>query len=231
MSLMTNIDNNIDNTIDKKTTTGLRINEIYFSLQGESTYVGRPCIFIRLTGCELRCNYCDSEYTFYEGKMASLTQILTKIAKFPCRLVEITGGEPMLQANTPALAKTLLEKGYEVLIETSGSQNLATLDPQVVKVCDVKTPSSGEGSSFLASNLNCLSKKDQIKFVIRNWEDFEFSTNWIQQHKPASEVLFSPVYEELKPEELAKWILDEGIDVRMQLQMHKIIWPDRQRGV
>lgn len=211
--------------------TELKINEIYFSIQGESTYVGRPCIFVRLTGCELRCSYCDSEYAFYEGQFFSLNKILEKVATYPSRLVEITGGEPMLQKNTPLLAKKLLSAGYEVLIETSGSQDLSTLDPQVVKICDVKMPSSGESKQFLLKNLEVLTKRDQLKFVIGTREDFEFAQQWLEQYRSSSEILFSPVYEVLSPAQLAEWILKTGLPVRLQVQLHKIIWPSATRGV
>ena len=214
-----------------KELTSVKVNEIYFSIQGESTYTGKPCIFIRLTGCDLRCSYCDSEYTFYEGNLVSFEDIFKKISEYPCRLVEITGGEPMIHQGTPLLAKKLLESGYKVLIETSGSQDLSTLDSRVIKICDVKTPSSKEEGRFFWDNLKCLNATDQLKFVIGTREDFEFSQQWLNDHPTSAEIQFSTVFGTLPPDSLADWILKSGINVRMQIQLHKVIWPQAARGV
>lgn len=210
----------------------LKVNEIYYSIQGESTHVGRPCIFIRLTECHLRCTYCDTEYAFYEGDDRSLDQILDQIAAFPCRLVEITGGEPLLQDGVYRLMTVLLEKGYEVLLETSGSLPINRVPREVRKIVDFKTPSSGmmKHNDYLL--VQDLAPWDEIKFVVSGRPDFD----WMLERVSALNltrwtVLVSPVFGEQDPAELAGWVAESGIPVRFQLQLHKILWPHSDRGV
>lgn len=209
------------------------INEIFMSIQGESSYAGLPCVFVRLAGCNLQCSWCDTPYArgnegSYELDADGVT---AEVRKYGCRLVEITGGEPLLQDEAPRLAVRLLDEGYRVLIETNGSVGLNTLDKRVIKVVDVKCPSSGHAGSFLLSNLPFISPDDEIKFVIKDREDYEYAKRFLEEfiEDRTERVLFAPVKNELPARELAEWILKDSLKVRLQLQLHSYIWPD-ERG-
>jgi len=212
----------------------LLVNEIFYSIQGESIYSGRPCIFVRLTGCNLRCSYCDTRYAYEQGAKMELTEIVRRIADYKCPLVEITGGEPLLQSDTPTLIYRLLENGYEVLMETNGSLDISGVDGRCIKIVDIKCPTSGESDKNDMENLKRLGPKDQVKFVIENRIDYEYAKETIDSNCPdfpEEQILFSPVSEGIAPSQLAKWILEDNLNVRLHLQIHKIIWPDRKRGV
>jgi 7-carboxy-7-deazaguanine synthase len=212
----------------------LTINEIYFSIQGESTWAGRPCLFVRLTFCNLRCNYCDTEYAFYEGKKQSLGEIVETVLAYHCPLVEITGGEPLLQKNVLPLMKMLADAGCTVLLETSGAHDISTVDPRVHRIMDLKTPGSGEVAHNLWSNIAHLTKRDEVKFVIGSREDYEWSRAQLREHQldeRCHAVLLSPIFGRIDPREIVEWILGDNLRVRFQLQMHKFIWTPTQRGV
>jgi len=212
----------------------LKINEIYHSIQGESTHAGRPCVFVRLTYCNLRCTYCDTEYAFYEGKDLSVQQVIDEVEKYNCKLVEVTGGEPLVQMDECLnLMKMLCELGYEVMIETGGSLSIKDIDPRVKIIMDLKCPSSGMEKKNLYENLQYLKPTDELKFVIGNREDYEWSLEKIKQYNIQGKctILFSVVFGELEPVQLIKWILEDKLDVRFQLQMHKYIWHPQTKGV
>lgn len=212
----------------------LTINEIYFSIQGESTWAGLPCVFVRLTFCDLRCTYCDTEYAFYEGKKQSLGEILEAVSNYDCPLVEITGGEPLLQKNVLPLMTLLVESGRTVLLETSGAHDIGAIDPRVHRIMDLKTPGSGEVGRNLFSNIEQLNPRDEVKFVIGSREDYEWSRTQLREHRLAERcraVLFSPIFGRIDPREIVEWILADKLPVRFQLQMHKFIWTPTQRGV
>ena len=211
----------------------MKINETFVSIQGESTNVGRPCLFIRTTGCNLRCTYCDTEYAFYGGRDMSVEELLEIVKKSGVKLVEITGGEPLLQEELPELVDTLLELKYEVLVETSGSINIDKVDPRAVRVMDLKCPSSGMESKNDYSNIQRLTNKDEVKFVIGDREDYDWTLEIIQQYDLDKKVavLLSPVFDVLEPVTLAEWILHDKKNVRLQLQMHKYIWGPEVIGV
>jgi len=212
---------------------GLRVNEIFYSIQGESTYTGRPCVFVRLTACNLRCRWCDTEYAFYEGETLTIDQVLEQVRAYKCPLVEITGGEPLLQEDVHSLIDRLLLEGYEVLIETGGSLDVGRLDPRVVKVLDLKAPGSGMDRHNNLDNLRYLDRKDQIKFVVADRRDYEWAKRMMAEHALAekAQVLFSPVFGELHPRELAEWMLADQLQARLQIQLHKYLWDPDQRGV
>lgn len=213
----------------------MQVTEIFFSIQGESTHAGRPCVLIRLTACNLRCNWCDTEYAFYGGERMSVEEVLERVRTYSTRLVEITGGEPMLQEKEVLeLCRRLLGEACQVLIETSGERDLSRLPPEVVKVMDVKCPGSGEGDSFRYENLAVLTPRDEVKFVLADRSDYEFARDFVKRHglrKRVNAVIFSPVFGELEPRVLAEWILADGLDVRLGLQLHKFIWEPTMRGV
>ncbi len=212
----------------------LLVNEIFYSIQGESIYSGRPCIFVRLTGCNLRCSYCDTRYAYEQGVKMELTEIMNRIADYMCRLVEITGGEPLLQSETPTLIYRLLENGYEVMLETNGSLDISRVDERCIKIVDIKCPTSGESDKNDMENLKRLGSKDQVKFVIENRMDYEYAKQTMDStcpDFPGDQILFSPMSEGIAPAQLAEWILEDNLNVRLHLQLHKIIWPDRKRGV
>ncbi|MBV8450795.1 MAG: radical SAM protein [Deltaproteobacteria bacterium] len=212
----------------------LRINEIFFSIQGESTWAGSPCVFVRLTGCNLRCHWCDTEYAFYEGRHLTVDQIVERVRSYGCSLVEVTGGEPLLQKGVHSLFRLLLDCGFTVLVETSGERDLSLVDPRVIKIMDLKCPSSGECARNRMTNLQHLSRRDEVKFVIADRCDFEWACETIHQYRLPQHVcavLMSPVFGTLPPADLASWILKERLPVRLQLQMHKHIWPPGMRGV
>src|SRR5947199_3399167 len=209
-------------------------NEIYHSIQDESTWVGEPCVFVRLTFCDLRCTYCDTEYAFYEGKKQTLNEIVAAVAEFRCQLVEITGGEPLLQKNVLPLMTLLADAGHTVLLETSGAHDIAAVDPRVHRIMDLKTPGSGECERNLFSNLEHLTNRDEVKFVIGSREDYQWSREQLQRYQlneRCHAVLFSPIFGRIDPREIVEWILADKLDVRFQLQMHKFIWSPTQRGV
>ena len=212
----------------------LLVNEIFYSIQGESIHSGRPCIFVRLTGCNLRCSYCDTRYAYEQGIPMDLTEIMNRIAAYKCRLVEITGGEPLLQSQTPVLIHGLLENGYEVMLETNGSLDISRVDGRCIKIVDIKCPTSGESDKNDMKNLKILGSKDQIKCVVGNRMDYDYAKETIDSNCPdfpKDRILFSPVSDRIAPARLAEWILEDNLNVRLHLQLHKIIWPDRERGV
>lgn len=212
----------------------LKINEIYHSIQGESTNAGKPCVFVRLTYCNLRCTYCDTEYAFYEGKDMSVKQVIDEVEKYNCKLVEITGGEPLVQLNECLqLMKELCELGYEVLIETGGSISVKEIDPRVKIIMDLKCPSSGMDQKNLYENIQYLKPTDELKFVIGNREDYEWTLKLLNKHNlyGKCEILFSVVFGKLESVELVNWILEDKLEVRFQLQMHKYIWHPETKGV
>jgi 7-carboxy-7-deazaguanine synthase len=212
----------------------LTINEIYHSIQGESTWAGEPCVFVRLTFCDLRCTYCDTEYAFYEGKKQTLDEIVATVAAFKCPLVEITGGEPLLQKNVLPLMTMLADAGLAVLLETSGAHDISGVDPRVHRIMDLKTPGSGESGRNLFSNIEHLTQRDEVKFVIGSREDYEWSKEQVERFelpRRCRAVLFSPIFGRIDPREIVDWILADKLPVRFQLQMHKFIWTPTQRGV
>jgi 7-carboxy-7-deazaguanine synthase len=212
----------------------LYVTEIFYSIQGESLHAGRPCSFIRLSGCNLRCHYCDTRYAYAPGQIMSIEKILSRVKDYDCPLVEITGGEPLLQSETPYLANTLLDAGYEVLIETNGTLPFNRMDRRCCIIMDLKCPSSGACNQNNPDNLKRLYRKDQLKCVIGDWNDYQFARDHLDalpKDFPIDQVLFSPVYDQLPPQQLAHWILKDHLNVRMQLQLHKIIWPHIKRGV
>ena len=212
----------------------LMINEIFYSIQGESTLSGLPCVFIRLTGCNLRCSYCDTSYAYHNGKQMQISEIIDKIFTYKCNLVEITGGEPLLQKETPFLVDRLIEHRFKVMIETNGSYNINVIDDECVKIVDIKCPTSNESSKNDLNNLSRLSPWDQIKFVIGNREDYLYSKNILESNSlpiPGSQVLFSPLHGKIDPSQIAQWLLDDCLDARFHIQLHKYIWPDIERGV
>jgi len=213
----------------------LFINEIFYSIQGESLYSGLPCVFVRLSGCNLRCSYCDTRYAYKEGEKIEIPEIINRVAFYESPLVEITGGEPLLQKDTPFLITSLLEEGYEVLLETNGSFDIDIADKRCIRIMDIKCPSSNESEKNDFSNLNRLTSEDQIKFVIGDREDYEYAKKVIREIKqpgfPAGNILFSTVFGKISTDILAKWILDDRLRVRLHLQLHKIIWDPTRRGV
>jgi 7-carboxy-7-deazaguanine synthase len=213
----------------------MQVTEIFFSIQGESTFTGRPCIFVRLTACNLRCVWCDSEYTFTGGQKMSLDEVLVRVDGYPCNLVEITGGEPMLQEKEVLLlCRALLDRGRQVLIETSGERDLSRLPSEVIKIMDVKCPGSGEGGTFRMSNLDTLTPRDEVKFVLADRRDYDFTLDFIRQNalrEKVHAVNLSPVFGGLNPRDLAEWMLADGLDARLGMQIHKFIWDPMARGV
>ena len=227
----------------------MQISEIYKSLQGESTHAGRPCVFVRLTGCNLRCSWCDSEFSFYGGQKMTVQEVLSEVARLSPAggLVEITGGEPMLQEREVIpLLERLLEADYQVLLETSGERQLSRVPKQVIKIVDVKCPHSGEPDTFELDNLNALRPHDELKFVLTGRTDYEFAREFVLQHALAGRVhaiLFSPAFEktasgsrdishcQLDPQQLAQWILEDDVPARLSLQIHKLIWDPAAKGV
>lgn len=206
----------------------LNINEIFYSLQGESCEVGLPTVFVRLTGCPLRCSYCDTEYAFKGNNLLSIDEILTEIQRYNTKLVCVTGGEPLAQVDCYILLDRLIKEGYQVSLETSGSIDIGDVNPKVAIVMDVKTPSSNESKKNKYDNIEKLQIKDHLKFVIGSKIDFDWSVNILNQYPTQAGVLFSPVFNIVKPIELADWILDKQINVRLQVQMHKLLWGDQK---
>ena len=214
--------------MDNLNNTTLNITEIFYSLQGEAKEVGIPTVFVRLTGCPLRCNYCDTAYAFKGNNPLSIQHILDEVAQYNTRYICVTGGEPMAQSNCLKLLDALIDNDYKVSMETSGSIDIAPVNSKVSIVMDIKTPSSTEEHQNRYENLSILKNKDQLKFVIASRSDFDWCTEILENHEVESEVLFSPVYESLKPVELADWILEKKLNVRLQVQLHKILWGDQK---
>jgi 7-carboxy-7-deazaguanine synthase len=211
----------------------LRVNEIFYSLQGESTRAGRPCVLVRLTGCQMRCTWCDTEYAFHEGEWKTLEEVLGEVEAFGCPLVEVTGGEPLLQPGTLPLLTALAERGYEVLLETGGGLDIAAVDPRVRRILDVKCPGSGEAENNRWQNLDLLTARDEVKFVIADEGDYLWARGVVAERRLAEvcPVHFSPVWGACDAARLAGWILRDRLPVRLQLQLHKLLWPERSRGV
>ena len=211
----------------------LTVNEIFFSVQGEGTRAGRPCVFLRLTGCPLRCTYCDTAYAFHEGRRREEEDVLAEMSRHPARLACLTGGEPLAQVPAFAFATRLLDAGWEVVVETSGHVPTDPLDSRAVTILDVKTPGSGEGHHMHWPNLDRLRAQDEAKFVIRDRADYEWSRDLVRKCALSGRcaVLFSPVHAVLHPGRLARWILEDGLPVRLQVQLHKYLWPEAERGV
>lgn len=217
----------------------LKINEIFFSIQGESSHAGKPCVFIRLTYCNLRCSYCDTEYAFYDGKDISIDDILEEVKKYNCKTIEVTGGEPLMQKPVHSLMKRLCDEGFEVLIETGGSLDISTIDARVFKIMDLKCPSSKMAHKNLYENIPHLLPHDEVKFVIGTREDYEWAIEQIKQYPiqaKCNTILFSPVFDRIAPVEIVNWMLADQIqneipNLRFQVQMHKMIWSPETRGV
>ncbi len=212
----------------------LTVNEIFHSIQGESSYAGLPCVFVRLTACDLRCAWCDTAYAFTEGRKREVDDVLAEVASYGCRLVEVTGGEPLLQDDVYPLMQGLLDAGHEVLLETGGHVSLERVPPRVVRIMDVKCPGSGEAGRTDWDNLARLGPRDEVKFVIADRRDYEYASDVVARHGLAprvANVLFSPVHGRMSPAELAAWVLADRLPVRLQLQVHKVIWGPDTRGV
>lgn len=212
----------------------LTVNEIFHSIQGESTHAGEPCVFVRLTACDLRCRWCDTPYAFHEGRKMSVDEVVAAVEAYGCPTVEITGGEPLLQADVHPLMQRLLDAGRTVLVETGGHRSIADVPPGVIRIMDVKCPGSGESARMDWSNLERLTPVDQVKFVLADRADYEFARDLVWRERLAGRcgaVLFSPVHGELEPRLLAEWVLADRLPVRVQLQLHKYIWDPQTRGV
>ena len=212
----------------------LTINEIFHSIQGESTYAGRPCVFVRLTACDLRCRWCDTPYAFHEGTKMSVDEVIADVESRGCQTVEVTGGEPLLQPDVYPLMQQLLDSGKTVLIETGGHRSIAGVPAGVIRIMDIKCPGSGEAEKNDWSNLAHLTSTDEVKFVIADRRDYEYARDIVKRENlPArvNAVLFSPVHGELDPKLLSEWVIADRLDVRVQLQVHKYIWSPDTRGV
>jgi 7-carboxy-7-deazaguanine synthase len=212
----------------------LLVNELFYSIQGESTWSGLPCGFVRLSGCNLRCRYCDTQYAYEPGDPTQVGEILQQLNRINCSHVTITGGEPLLQKETPLLVSALLQNGFNISMETNGSQDIGIVDPGCVKIMDLKCPSSGMQAYNRMENLKLLGPQDQVKFVIANQEDYQFALMMARQlasHLQAGNILFSPVHRLLPATDLAQWMLHDHVRARLQIQLHKYLWPDQERGV
>ena len=211
----------------------LKVNEIFYSIQGESTFAGERCIFVRLTGCNLRCIYCDTEYAFYDGLDFTINEVIAKVKEYNCKLVEITGGEPLLQKDVYNLMNQLCNDGFTVLLETSGSLSIKNVDKRVINIMDFKTPSSKMETKNYFENVKYLQTSDEVKFVIGSKTDYEWSKEIIQKYNldKKAKVLFSLIFGTISGKELVGWILKDNLDVKYQLQMHKYIWEPDKRGV
>ena len=211
----------------------MKVSEVFYSIQGESSFSGWPCAFVRLATCDLRCTYCDTEYAFYDGREMSLAQILDTVESYPTKLVLVTGGEPMLQAAVHHLFEALIVRGYIVCVETGGHVSLRDVDSRVHKIMDLKCPSSGMSERNHYENIEFLTGEDEVKFVIGDQADFDWSCSTIRRYdltERVGNVISSPVHGVLPPERLARWVLDSGLRMRMQVQLHKVIWPSARRG-
>lgn len=213
----------------------LRVSEIFYSIQGESSYAGLPCVLVRLAGCNLRCTYCDTSYAYDEGSAMGISDIIERIRGYDCRLVEITGGEPLIQADAPALISALLDLGFTVLLETNGSIDISGVDARCIRVLDIKCPSSGEAGKNDFGNLSVLTHEDEIKFVVGDRADYEYAKGIISEFagvlgslKPP---IISPVFGKIDLKSLAAWVLEDRLNARLQVQLHKIIWGPHMQGV
>ena len=213
----------------------LRVNEIFYSIQGESTFTGFPCIFIRMTGCNLRCTYCDTTYAYEEGDDIPLDSILTTVKKFVCNLIEVTGGEPLIQEETPDLISALIKNGYTVLLETNGSQDISTVDTRCTRIVDIKCPSSGMNNNNYWKNLDYITPNDQLKFVIAHRQDYLYAKKVLDaaaiKRRKKLLINFSPVFNKIDLKDLAGWMLADNLPVRLQIQLHKYIWGEHTKGV
>jgi 7-carboxy-7-deazaguanine synthase len=212
----------------------LTVNEIFYSIQGESTRAGRPCVFVRLTACDLRCSWCDTAYAFHEGRKMSVDEVLTAVAQYECPLVEVTGGEPLLQEDVYELMERLVSAGRTVMLETGGHRPIDRVPAAVLKIVDVKCPASGEADRHDWNNLDRLGPLDEVKFVVQDRTDYEFARDVIGRYAltdRAVAVLISPVHGVLDPKTLSEWMLADHLPARLQLQLHKLIWPPSTRGV
>ncbi|NJK91288.1 MAG: radical SAM protein [Blastochloris sp.] len=212
----------------------LTIHEIYKSVQGESTFAGLPCIFVRLTFCDLRCSWCDTEYAFSGGEKMELSEILDRVRQLDCPLVEVTGGEPLLQPGCAELLRRLCEQGHQVLLETGGHRDIGVVDPRVVRIMDLKCPDSGMSEKNRWENLALLTAHDEVKCVLASRGDYEWARAKVLEHgltEKVRAVLFSPVFGKIEPREIVEWILEDKLKVRFQLQLHKMIWDPRAKGV
>lgn len=212
----------------------LTVNEIFHSIQGESTHAGRPCVFVRLTACDLRCRWCDTAYAFHEGRKMSVDDVIADVESRGCSTVEVTGGEPLLQQDVYPLMQRLLDSGKTVLIETGGHRSIAKVPAAVIRIVDIKCPGSGESEKNDWTNLAHLTRRDEVKFVIADRRDYEYARDIVTREElPArvNAVLFSPVHGELDPKQLSEWVIADRLDVRVQLQVHKYIWSPETRGV
>jgi 7-carboxy-7-deazaguanine synthase len=211
----------------------LVVNEVFFSIQGEGTRAGAPCVFVRLTGCPLRCVWCDTAYAFHEGKRRELDDVVAEVEAYPCRLLTLTGGEPLAQPDAFALVARLCDRGFRVLVETSGHVAIDRLDPRAVAILDVKAPGSGEADRMHEGNLDRLRPHDEVKLVLADRADYEWARDLARDPRVARAhaVLFSPVHGRLDPGELGRWIVEDGLSVRLQVQLHKYLWPGVERGV
>jgi 7-carboxy-7-deazaguanine synthase len=212
----------------------MRVNEIFYSIQGESSFTGRPCAFVRLTACDLRCSYCDTEYAFHEGREMTLAEVLAAVEGYPTRLALVTGGEPLLQREVHGLFAALLDRGYTVCVETGGHLPIDDVDPRVRRVVDLKCPSSGMAARNRYANMPLLAPSDEVKFVVGDRADFDWALARVAEFDLTARVgtvLVSPVHGKLPYDVLARWVLDAGLPLRMQIQLHKLIWPGIDRGV
>lgn len=212
----------------------LTVNEIFYSIQGESTYAGKPCVFVRLTGCDLRCSWCDTAYAFHDGQSRSVEDVVREVEAFGCQLVEITGGEPLLQNDVFPLMDALLEKKFIVMLETGGHRSVERVPSAVTRIVDVKCPGSGETGTNLWHNLETLTPQDEVKFVVLDRTDYDYARDVIGRYRlldRCGAVLLSPVHGVLEPESLAEWMMADRLAARLQLQLHKLVWPARTRGV
>ncbi len=212
----------------------LTVNEIFYSIQGEASRAGEPCVFVRLTACDLRCTWCDTPYAFHEGRKRSIEDVVAEVEGHDCRLVEITGGEPLLQDDVYPLMDTLMARGFTVMLETGGHRPISRVPKAVVKIMDVKCPGSGEAEKNHWGNIDALSAHDEVKFVVRDREDYDYACDVIARHglpTRVSTILLSPVHGVLEPRTLAEWMLADHVPARLQLQLHKLVWPPTLRGV
>ena len=212
----------------------LTVNEIYCSIQGESTLAGRPCVFVRLTFCDLRCSWCDTEYAFYEGEKRALHEIVDEVKSYGIPLVEVTGGEPLAQPKTAELLKQLCDLGFEVMVETGGHKDISVVDTRVRRIMDLKCPGSGMQNRNCFANIRHLTRRDEVKFVITSREDYLWAKQQVEEYQlpgRVNAILFSPVFGKINPKEIVEWIVEDKLSVRFQLQMHKFIWPPDMKGV
>ncbi len=211
----------------------LRVNEIFYSIQGESTFAGRPCVLVRLTGCQMRCTWCDTEYSFYEGRWMRVDEVIDEVLAYGCPLAEVTGGEPLLQPGVHTLMGGLCDRGLEVLLETGGGLDISGVDPRVRRIVDLKCPASGEVENNHWPNLKHLREMDEVKLVVQDRGDYEWARNAIREHRidRLCTVHLSPVWSALEPAELAAWVLEDRLPARVSLQLHKTLWGAETRGV